>query len=84
MSTGTQKITSLLNENHIPEYNRSNIIKIATNFLKKLYSLEESINRVNSIYNLEENVPEFLKKEIEIIIKQLKPDKTPGIDNIKK
>ena len=51
---------------------------------KKLYSLEESINRVNSIYNQEENVPEFSEEEIEIIIKQLKPDKTPGIDNIKK
>ncbi|VDO08661.1 unnamed protein product [Brugia timori] len=63
-------------------YNRKELNKLVTDYYSKLYADDATTNsELAEIENMEEE-PYFLEREIETIINQLKPDKSPGHDGI--
>lgn len=63
-------------------YDRNNINQIITDYYADLYNDIDKINTVNTSEIKKEIEPPFLEKEIEAIVKQLKPNKCPGHDKI--
>lgn len=79
--TDKQWISTLKNKG-IEEHNRKKILHIATEYYKHLYSHTDKAEASKHIEHQNNAVPRFLIEEIAKVVKELKPDKSPGHDNI--
>ena len=78
-----KKITSMLKENGETTNEREEILRICSDFYKKLYA--KTVGKPQDLEEKspeQEKVPKFTDKEIENTLKSLKKGKVPGIDNI--
>ena len=83
LSDGKKWSIGLNNKNGDVERNRQKIIQIASTFYKELYAGETNINTETTDKKPRTNsIKPFEDFEIENIIKNLKPGKTPGSDKI--
>jgi len=68
-------------------HNRKEINNLISNYYKKLYDVEQDQNltqvqpQIN--FDVNEKEPEFLKDEVNEVVKRLKSNKSPGHDRIK-
>lgn len=87
-TVGKNWTTYLIDENGRKQYNRFKINEIATEFYTELYSdsnksTDKTNNKINTnLLNKNADEPEFLKREVEYVIKNLKDNKATGHDKI--
>lgn len=73
-------IPYMKDKNNKHESKRSEILSIATNFYRELYSSKNKLETTH--LTNEESIPEILLSEVQKAIKSQKKDRTPGQDNI--
>ncbi|KOB63369.1 Endonuclease-reverse transcriptase [Operophtera brumata] len=85
LNNSKQLLSQLKNKEGEIVTNRKELMQIETDFYKDLYTKTDPLpNHHNNIIvpRNDEPVPEFHENEILQSIKQLKPEKSPGLDGI--